>query len=84
MQREQLLKELKELVVAECDTDIAAASIADDAPLMGPGSLLELDSLDALQIALAVRKRYDKRLEGGHETRAALQSINTLADYIQS
>lgn len=82
MDREQLVRELKQLVIDECDTDVRPEDIANDAPLMGPESELGLDSLDALQIALAVKKQYGTRLDGGHETRAALESINTLADFI--
>lgn len=82
MDREQLTLELKQLVIEECETDVRPEDIADDALLMGPESKLGLDSLDALQISLAVKKRYGTRIDGGHETRAALESINTLADFI--
>lgn len=82
MERAQLLQELKQLVIEECDKDVPPDSIGDDAPLFGPGSVLELDSLDGLQVALAVKRHYGKRLEGGHETRSALQSISSLADFI--
>ena len=58
--------------------------IADDGILIGSESQLDLDSLDALQIALAIKQHYGKRIDGGNETRAALKSINTLADFISS
>ncbi len=77
---ETLKSALKTLIVKECDKDIDPASIEDGAQLIG-GSL-ELDSLDALQISLAVKDRYDVRIEGGNEGRAALASINSLAQFI--
>lgn len=82
MDREQLTLELKQLVIDECDQDVRVQDIDNDAYLIGRKSELGLDSLDALQISLAIKQRYGKRLEGGHETRAALKSINTLADFI--
>lgn len=84
MDRERLTRELKELVIEECEKDLRPEDIDDDALLMGSESELKLDSLDALQISLAVKKRYGKRIDGNNRTRAALQSINTLADFIQS
>ncbi|HET7370366.1 MAG TPA: acyl carrier protein [Gammaproteobacteria bacterium] len=82
MDREQLKLELKQLIIRECDKDVAPEDIADDAVLIGSGGMLQLDSLDALQIALAVKQQYGKRIDGGKETRAALQSVNSLADFI--
>ena len=83
MDREILKRELKQLVVTECQKNhIQPDQIADDDILIGSAGRLELDSLDALQIALAVKQKYGKRIDGGKETRAALKSINSLADFI--
>jgi len=84
MDRDQLKRELKELIVTECMKDRAPESLDDAELLMGPQALLELDSLDALQIALAVQQRYGKRIEGNNETRLALASVDALADFILS
>ncbi|HEX2585985.1 MAG TPA: hypothetical protein VHL14_12690 [Steroidobacteraceae bacterium] len=71
---------LKALIVKECDKDIDPAAIDDDAQLIG--GELQLDSLDALQISLAVKDRYDVRIEGGNEGRKALASVSALAQFI--
>lgn len=84
MDREQLKLELKQLIVKECEKDVAPESIDDDGILIGSESQLDLDSLDALQIALAVKQRYGKRIDGSTETRAAMKSIDTLADFISA
>jgi len=41
--------------------DIKPEDIADDAPLFGEG--LGLDSIDALELGIALRKRYQLKLE---------------------
>jgi acyl carrier protein len=82
MDREQLKLELKQLIVKECEKQVPPEQIQDDAILIGSEGSLALDSLDALQIALAVKQRYGKRIDGNNQTRAALTSINTLADFI--
>ena len=82
MDREQLKAELKKLIVVECQKDAPPESIGDDEVIMGAKSRLQLDSLDALQISLAVQQKYGKRIEGNNETRNALASVNALADFI--
>lgn len=75
-----LKQELKALIVTECDKDFSPESIADDERLIG--GRLELDSLDALQISMAIKDRYGVRIEGGPDSRKALASLNSLSDYI--
>ena len=77
---EQLKCELKSMIIHECDKDVDAGDIHDDEMLIG--GPLELDSLDALQICMAVKSQYGVRIEGGPDARRALQSVQTLADTI--
>ena len=77
---EQLKHALKIMIIDECDKDIEADAILDDEQLVG--GPLELDSLDALQICMAVKNSYGVRIEGGPDARKALQSVQTLADTI--
>lgn len=82
MDKTQLMHELKQLIIDECGKDARPEDIADDATLVGSKSDLGLDSLDALQIVVAVKQRYGTRIEGSGQTRAALRSVSTLADRI--
>jgi acyl carrier protein len=82
MDRDALKMELKKLIVTECQKDLPAEELQDSELLMGSTARLELDSLDALQISLAVQQKYGKRIEGNNETRNALTSVDTLADFI--
>ncbi len=82
LDNDQLKCALKVLIVQECDKDFAPESIDDEQQLIGGD--LDLDSLDALQILVAVGKRYGVRIEGGGEARRALKSIVTLAATIQA
>lgn len=82
MEREALLQELRQLIADECECNADPATLDNDAPLVGRKSPLELDSLDALQITVAVQKRYGKTIQGSREARAVLRSLNVLADFV--
>lgn len=80
MNKTELIKILKQMIVTECDKEIEPETIGDDEQLIGGG--LDLDSLDALQIAMWVQKQYGVRIENGPAARKALRSVSTLADTV--
>ena len=55
-----------------------------DEPLFGPDSRLDLDSLDGLQLSVAIQKRYGIRMADSKELRRALVSLTVLSRYIAS
>lgn len=75
--------ELKQLIVEETDQDIDPAQLADDAPLFGPRSPLDLDSIDALQISMALQSRYGVVVTDPKRVRRILVSVNTLAEFLR-
>lgn len=74
---------LKQMIVSETDKDVDPDSLPDDKPLFGPGSALELDSVDGLQISMALQVQFGVRIEDPKEMRRILVNLNTLADFIQ-
>jgi acyl carrier protein len=76
-----LLLEVAELVVSALNLEVAAASIPADEPLYGDG--LGLDSIDILEIALVVSKRYGLQLRADQEDNLAIfHSLRSLSDHI--
>lgn len=78
------LVELKRLLLEACDKTEPPGGLADNEILFGPESRLGLDSLDALQISMAIQKRYGVRMPDSKETRRALASLVTLAAHLQT
>jgi acyl carrier protein len=81
---EQLEERLKTLIV---DTlaleDVKPESIETDAPLFGEG--LGLDSIDALELALAIHTEFGVKTEENDErNREYYHSVRSLADFIRS
>jgi len=79
-----LKEELKEMIVRECDKDIDPKSIKDDDIIFDPMHSLGLDSLDSLQISMALQNDYNIRLADPKEARRVMESVNTLAKYIEA
>lgn len=79
-----LKQALKQLIIDECDKqdEIELHDFADDTPLFGNKSPLALDSLDALQVSMAIQKQYGVRIEGASLVRKVMKSVDTLAAYI--
>jgi acyl carrier protein len=79
----QLKHDLKCLIVQQCQKDIDPSQISDDEPLLGEVATLHLDSLDVLQINVALAKKYHVRVQDVKHALRVMQSINTLADFVQ-
>ena len=72
---------LKELLVENCMVKVDPETIQADTPLFGPESI-GLDSLDALQMAIAVEKQYGLAIGAPATARDALQSLGVLHGWI--
>jgi acyl carrier protein len=61
-----------------------SAEPSPDAPLIGPESPFGLDSLDAVEIVVAVQRKYHLRIDSQETSRKVLRSLRTLAEFIQN
>lgn len=84
---ENLKQEIKALIIESLDLeDVTPADIDTAAPLFsGENNGLGLDSIDALELGLAIKKRFDVKLDANStETKAHFYSVDSLADFIAS
>ena len=78
-----LQREVAELIVQALNLDVGAAEIQADEPLYGDG--LGLDSIDILEVALVVSKRYGLQLRAdSDDNHRIFSSLRSLADYISA
>jgi acyl carrier protein len=77
----ELHQEIKQLIVEALQLqDVDPASISDTDALFGDG--LNLDSIDALELATAIARKYDVKVSQDQETRDAFRSVRHLAEFI--
>lgn len=78
-----LLPEVAELIVSALNLEVAPGDIEADAPLFGDG--LGLDSIDVLEIALVISKRYGFQLRSDNEDNLRIfSSLRALASHVAS
>ena len=76
-----LQHEVAELMIKCLNLEVTADQIALDAPLYGEG--LGLDSIDVLEVALEVSKRYGLQLRSDSEdNKQIFSSLRNLSEYI--
>ncbi len=77
----ELQREVAALMVECLNLEITADQITPDAPLYGEG--LGLDSIDVLEVALTVSKRYGLQLRADNaDNHQVFSSLRSLCDYI--
>ncbi len=74
-------KRIKELIVETLNIEeVGVNDIADDTLLFE--SEWALDSIDALELVVAIEKEYGFKIKNSQEVRKAMQSVNHLAEFI--
>lgn len=79
----ELKTQIKQLIIESLDLeDISIDDIVDDEPLFVDG--LGLDSIDALELGLAIKKEFNVKIDANSEqTKQHFASVNTLAAFIE-
>ena len=77
----ELKSQIKRLLVDNLMLQIAPEGIGDEQPLFGPEGL-GLDSVDALQLVVALDKHYGLKISDPEMARGILKSVNSMADAV--
>jgi len=82
MKRKELEAEIRGVILSSVEVDgLTEADLPADVPLFGDG--VGLDSIDALEIGAALRKRYQVKFKANaEENRVHFRTIASLADFI--
>lgn len=78
MDNAALKQEIKRMMVQNLMLQVSAEEIGDQQALFGPGGL-GLDSVDALQLVVALDKTYGLKIPSPDVARKILQNVDTIA-----
>jgi acyl carrier protein len=82
MENLKLREKIKEMMIEELMLDQAAKDIDDRLPIFG-ASGLSLDSVDALQLVVALEKHFGLKLGNSDQAKSILESVETIAQEIE-
>ncbi len=77
----ELKRQIKQMLVENLMLQITAAEIGDDQALFGPGGL-GLDSVDALQLVVALEKNFGLKIPDPEQARTILKDVNSIAEAV--
>ena len=77
----ELKEQVKQTIVERLRLKVKPEDIDDEAPLFGEG--LGLDSIDALELSIAVEKNFGVEIKDEEDGKIAFRSVNSLLDYIR-
>ena len=79
----ELKQDIKELIIASLNlSDVTPEQIVDDAPLFQEG--LGLDSIDALELAVAIERKYRVTIPDEAVGKKVFSSVSALAQYVSA
>jgi acyl carrier protein len=79
----KLRNDIKELIISSLNLeDVTPEQIVDDDPLFQEG--LGLDSIDALELAVAIERKYRVTIPDEAVGKKVFSSVSALADYVQA
>jgi len=82
---DELKMEIKNLIMSTLNiTDVDPMGVDDNEPLFGGNNVLTLDSVDGIEIIMALQRQYNIRLNDQNLARHIIQSINSIADFVAS
>ena len=83
MANEELVLKLKKQIIQYLNLmEIEPEDIANDAPLFGPESDIELDSIDAIELSVLMEREYGLKITDPKKGKKVMASVDKMAEYI--
>lgn len=81
----ELKADIKKMIIETLNMeDITQEDIADDLPLFGGDNTLGLDSIDAIELVMAVQRDFKVRIDDQNLAREVLKDVNSIAEFIEN
>ena len=80
---DELHTRIKEVMVEELMLQVQPQDIGDDTPIFGPEGL-GLDSVDVLQLVIALEKNFGLKISEGEAAKEILRTVTTIGEAIRA
>lgn len=76
---------IKEMIVETLNLqDVNPADILDEQPLFSGENVITLDSIDGIELIMAIQRQFNVRLDDQNLARNILNTVNSMAEFITS
>ena len=80
---QELKSEIKLLILETLNIKNVKPEEIDEAiPIFSKDSVLKLDSIDGIELIMAVQKKYEVRIGDQNLARSVLESVNSIAEFV--
>ena len=80
---QELKGEIKLLILETLNIkNVKPEDIDDSVPIFSKDSVLGLDSIDGIELIMAVQKKYEVRIGDQNLARSVLESVNSIAEFV--
>jgi acyl carrier protein len=74
---------IKELIIQTLNIkNIHTEQVPDAVPLFSPENILALDSIDGIEIVMAIQDKYQVRIADQNVARNVLESVDSIAEFL--
>ncbi|MEI6122541.1 MAG: phosphopantetheine-binding protein [Bacteroidota bacterium] len=83
--RSELKLQIKQMIVETLSlNDVEYTEIIDDQPLFTGENIITLDSIDGIELIMAIQRNFGVRLDDQNVARNILNTVNSMAEFISS
>jgi acyl carrier protein len=80
---QEIKTEIKKLIVDTFNIEtIHPEDIKDDVPLLSGENSIKIDSIDVLEIVIAIQRRFNVRIDDQNLARHIIHTVNTIAEFV--
>lgn len=82
---QEIKLEVKRLIIATLNMGtINPEDILDDVPLLSGDNVITIDSIDVIEVVIAIQKRFNVRMNDKNLARHIVNTVNTMAEFVYS
>ena len=82
---QEIKLEIKKLIVISLNMGtVNPEEIMDDVPLLGGDNIITIDSIDVIEVVIAIQKRFNVRMDDQNLARHIVNTVDTIAEFVYS
>jgi acyl carrier protein len=78
-----LKTEIKELIIQTLNiNNVRPEQVPDSIPLFSKENILSLDSIDGIELVMAIQEKFEVRIADQNVARNVLESVDSIAEFV--